>query len=155
MLFLIINMNQNVWGPAAWLFIHSVALCYPPKPTSTDMINYKNFFTSLKNVLPCKICRKNYNEHLTVRPIRLDSRLSLFHWTIDIHNEVNKKENKRVLSYEEVHKLFENLYGKQILYTSNDGKRVSRVYEKTLVILMVFLLIIIIILLFRKSKCRT
>ena len=105
-------------------------------------------------MLPCRICRENYEKHLKLYPIRLNSRLALFHWTIDIHNAVNKNEGKKTLSYKEAHLIFEDLYGKQILYTSNDGKKKDDVYDKYFIILLIFLLIIILILLFRSTKCK-
>jgi hypothetical protein len=91
------------WGSQAWHFIHVVALSYPDKPSNEDKENYKKFFDSLKYALPCPICREGYKENIKKIPIRLDSKRELFNWTVDIHNEVNKKNDKRVLSYEEAY----------------------------------------------------
>ena len=40
--------NPEVWGPGAWLFLHTISLNYPTNPTYEDKENYKTFFTSLK-----------------------------------------------------------------------------------------------------------
>ena len=92
------------WGPSAWSFIHYTALAYPVQPTETDKENYKTFYYSLQNTLPCPKCAKNYQRHLKDIPIdeALDGPEELFKWTIDIHNEVNKELGKRKYSYEEV-----------------------------------------------------
>ena len=40
------GMRTKVWGPPAWVFLHTVAHNYPLKPTREDRKNYKNFFTN-------------------------------------------------------------------------------------------------------------
>jgi hypothetical protein len=176
-------MNQNIWGPPTWILIHSVALTYPINPTQEQKLNYKNFFTNLKYILPCETCRKNYEIHLNMFPIRLDTRSTLFQWSVDMHNEVNKKNNKKIVKYDEAHSIFENLYKKHISYTSNTGHdlnlHVPNIYnvqnantlhlntphlntsnvnkymdDKYFIMLVMFLLIIIVILLFRNKECN-
>ena len=96
--------EKQDWGPSAWSFIHYTALAYPVQPTETDKENYKTFYYSLQNTLPCPKCAENYQRHL--KDIPIDEALvgpeELFKWTIDIHNEVNKELGKRKYSYEEV-----------------------------------------------------
>lgn len=93
----------NSWGPAGWTFIHFVALGYPMVPTQEDKDKYRNFFISIKDVLPCKLCALHYSENLDLFPLDddiLSSQGKLFNWTVDIHNEVNKKNNKPIVDYE-------------------------------------------------------
>ena len=96
--------EKQDWGPEAWSLIHYTALAYPVQPTDADKENYKTFYYSLQNTLPCPKCAKNYQRHLKDIPIdeALDGPEELFKWTIDIHNEVNKELGKRKYSYEEV-----------------------------------------------------
>ena len=93
--------SPEIWGKQAWHFIHMVALTYPIKPTEEDKNKYYNFFSSLQNVLPCPICASHFKDNMEKNPINLKNQESLFKWTVDIHNEVNKKNNKKVLSYKE------------------------------------------------------
>ena len=46
-------MRPEIWGPHAWIFLHSVTLEYPDNPTDEDKQNMINFIDSLGNVLPC------------------------------------------------------------------------------------------------------
>ena len=110
--------NPEVWGPGAWLFLHTISLNYPTNPTYEDKENYKTFFTSLKNVIPCKNCAKHYSENLNNYPIdkSLNSKQDLVKWLIDIHNEVNVKNNKRKYSYDEVINKYNNLYSSKTNY---------------------------------------
>lgn len=106
-------MDPSVWGPPAWLFLHSITFNYPDKPSQNDKKYYSIFFDSLKNVIPCPICRKHYSDNLIKIPIRLDSRDELIRWLIDIHNSVNKSNHKPTLSYESVYEKYDKLYNKK------------------------------------------
>jgi hypothetical protein len=104
-------MEPNVWGPPGWTFLHTVTFQYPENPTDLDKQKYYTFFNSLKNVLPCPNCREHYHENFENIPIRLESREDLIEWLIDIHNEVNKKNNKRIYTYKEVYNKYNKMYG--------------------------------------------
>lgn len=110
-------MNPDFWGPKAWYFIHSVAVAYPDNPTDIEKNQYKQFFLSIGNVLPCSLCQEHYNKHVTNEKLDevLISKKLLFNWTVDLHNKVNKFNNKKIVSYEEA---LENLYYKEVDYKS-------------------------------------
>ena len=86
------HIPPEVWGPFFWTTIHITALGYPPSPTYAHKKAAKEFFESLKFLIPCPICRDHYIEHMEKYPItaHLDRRIDLFRWTILLHNEVNK-----------------------------------------------------------------
>lgn len=112
-------MNQNVWGPHAWFFLHTISFNYPLNPSAEDKLRYKSFFYDLQHILPCKYCRNNYRKKLKETPIRLDSRKDLVEWLIDIHNEVNAQNGKKPLTYEQVKINFEKHYQKPIRIDSH------------------------------------
>ena len=62
-------MDPEIWGPHAWIFLHSITLNYPNNPTMYDKQHYKNFFINLHHILPCEWCSKNYIHHLQKYPI--------------------------------------------------------------------------------------
>ena len=62
-------MDPEVWGPNAWILLHTITLVYPHKPTNNDKLNYKKFFNSLDKILPCDWCSHNYKIHLNKYPI--------------------------------------------------------------------------------------
>lgn len=99
-----ITITPDIWGPVGWKFIHFIALGYPQNPTEVQKSDYKTFFESIKNILPCSICSNNYKKHLIDLPLSdevLQNREELLKWTIDMHNEVNIQNNKKKLSYDE------------------------------------------------------
>jgi len=100
-----------IWGKCGWRFIHFVALAYPEVPIEQDKIDYYKFFESLKDVLPCPTCAYNYEKKFKQYPPNLENRKSLFRWTVDIHNSVNKENGKDIFSYEDAEKeLFADKY---------------------------------------------
>ena len=85
-----------VWGPAGWIFLHSIAQNYPWKPTEEQMGSYYTFFKSVGNVLPCRYCRESYQKFIDQKGTCLTmdtmkSRKTLFLWLYNIHNSINKK----------------------------------------------------------------
>jgi len=105
---------------------------YPNNPKIEDKNNYKNFFLSLQNVIPCSVCKKNYIRHLIEHPIdnHLENRTKLVHWVIDIHNMVNAETGKKILSYDVVMKKFSDAYNKTIKLDNDDSLCVNDCIEE-------------------------
>lgn len=84
-------LPPEAWGPFFWHTIHITALGYPSNPTHAHKKAAKEFFDSLKLLIPCPICRDHYVAHVEKFPItpHLDKRSDLFRWTVLLHNEVN------------------------------------------------------------------
>ena len=97
-----------VWGPHAWDFMLAVAMTYPDNPSEEIALRYKNFFTSLADILPCVVCREHYKINLSDLPIDayLGNSKLLTKWVVQIHNTVNRKNNKKIVGFEEALKLF-------------------------------------------------
>ena len=135
-------MNPEVWGPPAWTFLHSVTLAYPDNPSDIDKYNYENFFNILQPILPCAKCSYNYMKHLQEDPItnHLDSKKSLVNWLINVHNKVNKSNNKRELTYNEVMNHYKLLYNGDL--TSKPLKEVKNNMTNTFLTVIFILLII-------------
>lgn len=97
------NTSIEAWGPHLWHSIHLIALNAPDKLSTSDKLNYKMFFESLKDVIPCLTCADSYAEHLQSLSIDqyLDSAANLFAWTVHIHNMVNETYGKKKWSVEE------------------------------------------------------
>jgi predicted RND superfamily exporter protein len=104
-------ITPDIWGPHGWKFIHYITMAYPQNPTSTQKEKYKVFLLLLKDVLPCSLCAKHYEENLNILPLTdhvLSSRDNLVRWGIDIHNKVNESNNKPIYKYEDAIKLINN-----------------------------------------------
>jgi len=87
-------MNTCFWGKALWIPFHSIAYNYPEKNDDKELRNnIRDFYVNLKNVLPCKYCRKSYTQYLEELPIDgyLNGRRKLTIWAYLVHNKVNDK----------------------------------------------------------------
>ena len=128
-------MEPTIWGPAAWKFLHTITFQYPENPTDNDKRKYYIFFNTLKDVLPCPNCKEHYSKNIEKLPIQLESRDDFIKWLIDIHNEVNIINKKKKYSYEEVYKLYNNMY--------DNGSNGSNDYKEIGSIIIIILVIII------------
>lgn len=139
-------MEPKVWGKYIWTSIHMIALGYPDKPTQDDRINYQQFYMNLWQVLPCYKCSLNYLRHLEELPIdeHLNDNMSLFKWTVDLHNIVNRELGKREWTFEEALEKFRKIArGEDEKFVSIDSKWDSLLWWSTvLVIFIIFIYII-------------
>lgn len=130
-------MNPNIWGPPAWKYLHSVTLGYPECPSEEDKKRMYTFMTSVGPVLPCFKCRDNFEAHLEKYPLdekTLGSRSELVKWLINIHNDVNRYNNKAVLSYEDALSHILDPYKSEILSCG-----VITTFVAIIVVLIVFI----------------
>lgn len=60
--------------------------------SESTRLDYAKFFNSLPGVLPCGVCGHHLKQHLETSPVEdhLDGKESLFKWTVEVHNAVNR-----------------------------------------------------------------
>ena len=139
-------MEPKVWGKYVWTSIHIIALGYPDKPTDEEKQNFKTFYTELWKVIPCYKCSINYKKHLDELPIDdyLTDNMSLFRWTVYLHNIVNKELGKKEWTFEETLEKFRKIAkGEDEKFVSIDSKWDNLIWWSTLsVIIVVFVFLI-------------
>jgi len=112
------NYNSNngflttIWGPPLWHCLHIISFNYPINPTQKEKQNYKNFILSVKHILPCNICRINFNKNLKELPLTssvMKNRYTFSNYIYNLHEIVNKMLGKKSnLSYNDVRDRYEN-----------------------------------------------
>lgn len=115
-------MDQNLWGPSMWFILHTVAFTYPYNPTEEQKKSCYNFFRSLKDVLPCSVCRKHFARNWVQHPIQLQNRKALCEWVVLVHNEINSRCGKREMNMKDIIQLYEEKYQTNIYLTERDEK---------------------------------
>ncbi len=150
-------MNPNVWGPHTWTFLHFITLSYPKNPTETDKYNMKTFFKSLEHVLPCDICRLHYKENIEeVHPLNneeLSSRENLVKWLIDVHNSVNKRNGKQIMSYNDAIEMYLNMNNSgESNYKNNDSFFNDTVMTCICIICIILLVLLVSIIGYNMSR---
>ena len=88
-------ITPGIWGEPLWRVMHMFALAYPvSNPDKHTQDAYRDFFLSLKVIIPCEKCRNEYVrilEAMPLEPALRGGREALFRWTVDIHNSVAAK----------------------------------------------------------------
>jgi hypothetical protein len=99
-------MDPALWGASLWRSVHAVAMGYPERPSAADTAAYRRFYTELHAVLPCQTCADHYKAYVSSNPITdrdIASAEALFAWTVRLHNDVNARLGKPVISLDEAH----------------------------------------------------
>ena len=100
--------SPSEWGPPLWYRLHMKTFDYPEIATYKDKVLAIKYFKEVEKLLPCHKCRIHYRQNLKASPIEyhVDTRDELSRWLINLHNKVNAKNGKRILSYEEASSLY-------------------------------------------------
>lgn len=109
-------MDSKLWGSYVWYFIHLVCFAYNPELYDNN-VAFEKFFEMLKEILACQKCKTNYK----VEIIKLKPKYSnLKGWSIEFHNLVNRRLNKRNFLIERV---------QEIYYSKESGELIIK-YDK-------------------------
>ena len=143
-------MEPTLWGPKLWFFMHTIALNFPDNPSFEEIRNYESFFENLKYIIPCDKCKLHYTQRLNENPISkyLTDANTLFIYTIDLHNEVNKSLGKRIYSYDEVSKIYKNHYNNPYSMTNFKTKFFT---IKSIIIILLIIGIVGLIIYYKKK----
>ncbi len=92
--------GPECWGPPQWIALHQYARSYPRKnPTNEVQQAARNYVMAMVHLIPCNECSGHWAK---IAPtVVTTDRCSFLKWTIDVHNQVNARKGKPVLSYEE------------------------------------------------------
>ena len=103
--------NPTIWGPSFWFTIHNGICTYPISASLIQKERMKGFILGIPVMLPCEICKVHATHYIDDIKKQLDiicsGRDSLFKWSVDFHNSVNKRNNKKELSQEEARKIYQ------------------------------------------------
>ena len=91
-------IDPAAFGPYYWAVIHLACL--------SEADGLQEFVNSLPGILPCPDCKEHLRENLTKLPF--DSK-DPFRWSVELHNAVNKRLGKPMVSYEKALEHWKNL----------------------------------------------
>jgi hypothetical protein len=123
-------MQKSVWGPATWKLLHTLVLKINDNITYSQLIDLKNIILRILHNLPCPYCTSHALSYISASNYKSinninDLRIFIFNF----HNNVNKRLNKPIITYEEHVQLYNisiNIVGKQFIYIySNNNKGIT------------------------------
>jgi hypothetical protein len=102
--------QPEIFGPVVWKLLHNTAKRYPINPSMIYRERMKMFILSIPLMLPCDKCIDHCTSYIESEYKNMDnivsSRKNLFNFFVDMHNYVNKRYNKKVLTYDEAWNLY-------------------------------------------------
>jgi len=103
MLFSVMPLDPDVWGPHYWFTLHTIAMTYPATPNEVTKRKYYDFIQNLPLFLPVEEIGNAFARLLDKYPATpyLESRQSLVRWFHFIHNKVNEGLGKEQPTLEE------------------------------------------------------
>ena len=83
----------NIWGPLMWRRLHSEMKEF--KDEETTILQLNKFI----NDIPCGFCKMHVIEFSKVYPPKFNKRRDAEYWAFNLHNTVNIKLGKPVMSW--------------------------------------------------------
>ena len=117
-----LNRDMYLWQHITWKIFHKLAL----NQDFNKNIAYETFFNAFKTLILFSICRNHYISMLNEKDYNLKNNINsktLFNFTIDIHNNVNIRTNRKYWNYEQAFKHYKSFF-----LTFNDIKRFINIY---------------------------
>lgn len=107
------STDPSVWGPCLWRYMHYSAINFPEFPTKRQATAMAQWLYSLPVTIPCEKCRHHYAAYIKKHArdlVRIcSSRKGVFNFLVDIHNKVNERNGKPVMSYADAIEFYENM----------------------------------------------
>ena len=93
-----------------WNVIHEFPLNLPYRMQNFNENEKKqiyDFFNKEVSKISCFECRKHYIHYIKKHPIEIckDS-VEIFNWTVELHNDVNRRNNKKIYNSDEIYTIF-------------------------------------------------
>jgi len=92
-----------------WSVIHGVAIKYERDGKVIDD-GVIDFYKSIGHVVGCKTCIRHYYKFIDENPIPRNG--GLFTWTVQLHNSVNERLGKPIVSVDEAYNIWFNTNAK-------------------------------------------
>ena len=119
-------MQKSVWGPATWKLLHTMVLRVDNNITNNQFIELKNIILRILHNLPCPYCTAHALSYIASSNYKGINNISdLRFFIFNFHNNVNKRLNKPLISYEEHVQLYNiplSIVGKNFIdiYSTNN-----------------------------------
>lgn len=101
--------NPAVWGESLWFLFHIGSLVANKEITEQETIKYWNFIEGIPLMLPCKMCAGHAQLFIDSRRTSwkkiCETRETLIEFFVDFHNYVNARQNKPLITKEDVKRL--------------------------------------------------
>lgn len=146
-------MNYE-WGPIYWIFLHMSTFQYPEKPNNQDKKKYIRLIESFIHNIPCSICRQDISDMISISELEglLNDKSKLIKYMWDIHNRVNKKLNKKEMSFKRFIYIYKNILEQKSSNNLIQNQFINRIKNYVILILVILVLALLISIYIMKGK---
>lgn len=98
--------SLNPWKQTTWYVFHTFTLKYLHEQHD----QYVKFFKAFEQILPCEVCTNHYRYQLSRKDLSIDTNInasSIFGWTVNIHNNVNSTNQKKIWAIDEARQYYQ------------------------------------------------
>jgi len=97
------KLDPKIWGPKYWFFLHTISLSYPNFPNTITKKRYYELIQNMPQFIPVEEIATNFSKLLNEFPVQpyLDNRESFIKWVWFIHNKINEKLEKPIITLNE------------------------------------------------------
>lgn len=108
------NDKDNI-GIGSWFIIHTTAM---KAKSHANKILFQELMKILEKNFPCHYCREHMKKFMEKEPLKnynnkcykdIDKDAGYFYWSWKLHNEVNKRLGKKLVSFHDAYNYFSNL----------------------------------------------
>ena len=92
-------------GSRSWLLIHYLAY----NSNNKNLKKFELFFDNFDVFIPCPMCVNFYNKEKKILPTKFENSNKLIKWSVDIHNYVNKRLNKKEMSIQQANLIYSKM----------------------------------------------
>tara|TARA_X000000950_G_C13746486_1_gene590781 strand:+ start:210 stop:1004 length:795 start_codon:yes stop_codon:yes gene_type:complete len=113
-----------------WNCLHYLSYNYPENPTSEDKEQIINLINKMKkDGISCSYCRAHFKNWCSKNDILnfIDSKNDLINFFINLHNDINNRNDKIILSKNEIDKIYLNFNYNLLV---NYGLDIINLFEK-------------------------
>ncbi|KAI4164135.1 MAG: hypothetical protein LQ342_002099 [Letrouitia transgressa] len=84
-------------GRSTWTLLHTISASYPPRASTTQQSEMRQFLSLFSKIYPCWVCAEDFQDWMKQRgnEPRVEGREGLGRWMCEAHNAVNRKLGKR------------------------------------------------------------
>lgn len=101
--------SPTVFGPPTWAYLHISTAYLPENLNPVVAAQVRNTLYALPVMIPCETCSLHSGNYMTTNKERIESLKTgsdFFSFTVDLHNFVNKRLGKKVVSVAEARKMW-------------------------------------------------
>ena len=135
-------LEPKVWGPHYWFFLHTIALSYPKYPNAITKKKYYELIQNMSLFIPVESISTEFSKLIDMYPVApyLDNKDSFIRWTHFIHNKINEKLEKPIISMSQFYTNYYEAYKSTDVKWKEYYKKIQKIIYFLIIFLFIFLI---------------